>query len=34
MSDASQREWRFSIDDMVDFAGKVLCPNCCRCSRR
>ena len=24
MSDASQREWRFYIDDMVDFARKVL----------
>jgi uncharacterized protein with HEPN domain len=23
-SPASQREWRFYIDDMVDFAGKVL----------
>lgn len=24
MSDASQREWRFYLDDMIDFAGKVL----------
>ena len=24
MSDASRREWRFYIDDMVDFARKVL----------
>ena len=24
MSDLSQREWRFYIDDMIDFAGKVL----------
>ena len=24
MSDASQREWRFYVDDMIDFAGKVL----------
>ena len=24
MSDASQREWRFYLDDRVDFAGKVL----------
>ncbi|AUL99938.1 hypothetical protein B4966_07045 [Rhodocyclaceae bacterium] len=24
MSDASQREWRFYIDDMIDFVGKVL----------
>jgi|GEM_PF-6679102 len=24
MSDAHQREWRFYLDDMIDFAGKVL----------
>lgn len=24
MSDASQREWRFYLDDMIDFSGKVL----------
>ncbi len=24
MSDASQREWRFYLDDMIDFTGKVL----------
>ena len=24
MSDASQREWRFYLDDMLNFAGKVL----------
>lgn len=24
MSDASQREWRFYLDAMIDFAGKVL----------
>jgi len=24
MSDASKREWRFYLDDMFDFAGKVL----------
>ena len=24
MSDASQREWRFYLDDMIDFVGKVL----------
>ena len=24
MSDARQREWRFYLEDMVDFAGKVL----------
>jgi len=24
MSDASQREWRFFPDDMIDFAGKML----------
>jgi uncharacterized protein with HEPN domain len=24
MSDTSQREWRFYLDDMIDFAGKVL----------
>lgn len=24
MSDGSQREWRFYLDDMIDFAGKVL----------
>lgn len=24
MSDASQRGWRFYLDDMIDFAGKVL----------
>ena len=24
MSDASQREWRFYLDDMIDFAGKVV----------
>lgn len=24
MSDASKREWRFYLDDMIDFAGKVL----------
>lgn len=24
MSDASQREWSFYLDDMLDFAGKVL----------
>ena len=24
MSDASQREWRFHLDDMINFAGKVL----------
>ncbi|MDH4225005.1 MAG: DUF86 domain-containing protein [Deltaproteobacteria bacterium] len=24
MSDASQREWSFYLDDMIDFAGKVL----------
>jgi predicted nucleotidyltransferase len=24
MSDASQREWRFYLDDMIDFAGRVL----------
>jgi len=24
MSDASEREWRFYLDDMIDFAGKVL----------
>lgn len=23
MSDASQREWRFYLDDRIDFAGKV-----------
>ncbi|MCG5496028.1 DUF86 domain-containing protein [Ectothiorhodospira variabilis] len=23
MSDARQREWRFYLDDMIDFAGKV-----------
>jgi uncharacterized protein with HEPN domain len=24
MSDAGQREWRFYLDDMIKFAGKVL----------
>lgn len=24
MSDAAQREWRFYLDDMIEFAGKVL----------
>ena len=24
MSDANQREWRFYLDDIIDFAGKVL----------
>ena len=24
MSDASQREWRFYLDDMIGFAGRVL----------
>jgi uncharacterized protein with HEPN domain len=24
MSDASQREWRFYLEDMIEFAGKVL----------
>ena len=24
MSDASQREWHFYLEDMIDFAGKVL----------
>lgn len=24
MSDANHREWRFYLDDMIDFAGKVL----------
>lgn len=24
MSDARRREWRFYLDDMIDFAGKVL----------
>jgi len=24
MSDLTQREWRFYLDDMIDFAGKVL----------
>ena len=24
MSDTSHREWRFYLDDMIDFAGKVL----------
>lgn len=24
MSNASQREWRFYLDDIIDFAGKVL----------
>lgn len=24
MSDAIQRQWRFYLDDMIDFAGKVL----------
>ncbi|MDP2810679.1 MAG: DUF86 domain-containing protein [Rhodocyclaceae bacterium] len=24
MSDAASREWRFYLDDMVDFAGKVI----------
>ncbi|TCD47351.1 DUF86 domain-containing protein [Chlorobium sp. N1] len=24
MSDAGRREWRFYVDDMIDFAGKVL----------
>jgi hypothetical protein len=24
MSDASQREWRFYLNDIVDFAGKAL----------
>jgi uncharacterized protein with HEPN domain len=24
MSEASRREWRFYLDDMIDFAGKVL----------
>lgn len=24
MSDDSQREWRFYLNDMIDFAGKVL----------
>lgn len=24
MSDFSRREWRFYLDDMIDFAGKVL----------
>ena len=24
MSEASQREWGFYIDDMIEFAGKVL----------
>lgn len=24
MSDASQREWRFYLNDIIDFAGKAL----------
>lgn len=24
MSDAAPREWRFYLDDMIDFAGKVI----------
>ena len=24
MSDLSKREWRFYLDDMIDFVGKVL----------
>jgi len=24
MSDPSRREWRFYLDDMIDFVGKVL----------
>lgn len=24
MSDAGKREWRFYLNDMIDFAGKVL----------
>jgi len=24
MSDAAKREWRFYLDDMIEFAGKVL----------
>jgi len=24
MSDATSREWRFYLDDMIDFAGKVI----------
>jgi uncharacterized protein with HEPN domain len=24
MSDPTTREWRFYLDDMIDFAGKVL----------
>ncbi|MGC6391806.1 MAG: hypothetical protein ACON5C_08315 [Alphaproteobacteria bacterium] len=24
MSDTGQREWRFYLDDMIDFVGKVL----------
>ena len=24
MSDVGQREWRFYLDDMIEFAGKVL----------
>lgn len=24
MSDPATREWRFYLDDMIDFAGKVL----------
>lgn len=24
MSDSSQREWGFYLDDMIEFAGKVL----------
>jgi uncharacterized protein with HEPN domain len=27
MSDVSQREWRFYLNDMIDFAGKVLAYN-------
>lgn len=28
MSDDRCREWRFFVDDMVDFAGKVLAYTC------
>ncbi len=24
MSDSAQREWRFYLDDMIEFAGKVI----------
>ncbi len=28
MSDATQREWRFYLDDMIGFAEKVIAYNC------